>query len=194
MQGLDINEVQASLLSELISDIPNNQLKNFLVFRMKYVEPMMSKELITKTALFEYRKMKILQRVHSGEKVFSTKEQIKNFLETYYKGKEIGYGLGVYHDYVVIGMDNDCNLINKYVVNEQGNYLKIDGEDKAKIYNFLLEHQERIGVVKYFTREEVEQQKLLIESKKKVIETIDVKDKSINSKVIGMFKGKIKKI
>ncbi len=51
MQGMEINEVQASLVSELISDIPNNQLKNFLIFRMSYIEPMMSKELITKTAL-----------------------------------------------------------------------------------------------------------------------------------------------
>ena len=194
MQGLDINEVQASLLSELISDIPNHQLKNFLVFRMKYIEPMMSKDLITKTALFEYRKMKILRRVHSGEKVFSTIEQVQNFLETYYKGKEIGYGLGSYYDFVVIGMDKDCNLLNKYVINEHGSYAKINGDGKAMIYNFLLERQERIGVVKYFTREEAEQKKQLIESKKEVVKTIDVKDKSINSKVMDMMKDKIKKI
>jgi len=194
MQGLNINEVQASLVSELIADVPNNQLKNFLVFRMKYIEPMMSNELITKTALFEYRKMQMEQKMRAGEQPFETVEEVQNFVETYYKNKEIGYGLGSYYDFVVIGMDNDCNLINKYAINEHGSYTKVDGESKAMIYNYLLEHQERIGVVKYFTREEVRQQKLLIENKKEAVEVLDIKDENIDSRVFDMMKDKIKKI
>lgn len=57
-KGLDVNEIQATLISELIKDIPDDKLKDFLVFRMGFIDQYKSKELITKEALFEYQKIK----------------------------------------------------------------------------------------------------------------------------------------
>ena len=94
MQGLDVNEVQASLISELIKDIPNDKLKDFLVFRMKFIDQYKSKELITKEALYEYQKLKTQYRLRAGENVFETVEQVQEYVEAHFKGKEIGYGLG----------------------------------------------------------------------------------------------------
>jgi hypothetical protein len=131
-QGLEVNELQATLISELISDIPDNQLKNFLIFRMQYIEPMMSKELITKRALFDYRRIQTEKRVQSGERVFETVEDLAKFVETYYKGKDLGSGLATYEDFVIIGADKEGNLLNKFVVNEYGNYLKLDSSEEAK--------------------------------------------------------------
>ena len=52
MQGLEINEVQASLVSELIKDIQNDKLKDFFgVFVCSFIDQYKSKELITKEAL-----------------------------------------------------------------------------------------------------------------------------------------------
>ena len=195
MQGMEINEVQASLISELIKDIPNEQLKNFLIFRMSYIEPMMSKELITKTALYEYRRIQMEQRIRAGEEPFETVEEVQNFVETYYKNKEIGYGLGKYYDFVVLGLDKDCNILNKYYINEHGSYYKLKSDEKAIVYDFLFKNQSRIGVVKYYTREEIESKVKQIEnSREKVIE-IDYKDNTIDPKVMKMMmKAKAKRI
>jgi hypothetical protein len=162
-QGLNCNEIQASIVSELIKDIPNNQLREFLIFRMNYVEPMKSSELITKTALYEFRRLQMEKRVQAGEKVFTSPEEIAKFVKTYYKGKDLGNGLATYEDFVIIGVDKEGNLLNKFVVNEYGSYLKLDSSEEAKVYKYLFENQNRIGDVKYYTKEEIEKQRKLIE-------------------------------
>ena len=148
MQGLEINEVQASLVSELIADVPNDKLKDFLVFRMKFIDQFKSKELITKEALFEYQKIKIEHRLKNNEKVFEKIEDMQQYIETYYKGKEIGYGLGQYKDFVVVALDRDCNLLNTYYA-PNGNYYKLTSTEKQVVYNFLFENQHRIGNIKH---------------------------------------------
>lgn len=157
MQGMELNEVQASLVSELISDIPNSQLKNFLIFRMNYIEPYKSKELITKTALFDYRRIQAEQKLWAGEKIFQSADEVRNFIETYYKGRDIGFGLNRYFDYVVIHLDLNCNMINKYGIDEYGNNFVLNSSEKAEVYNYLFENQHKIGYVKYISKDEVEQ-------------------------------------
>jgi hypothetical protein len=147
--ALEINEVQADLLNDLISDIPDDKLKEFLVFRMNYVQPMMSKELITKVALFDFRKKMIEIQLRAGVKVFSDLYEVKEFLQTFYRGKELANGAGDYYDYVVIAMDKDGELINKSVQNEHGSYKKLNNEDTGRVYEYFFENQNKIGVVKY---------------------------------------------
>ena len=148
-QALEINEVQADLLNDLISDIPDSRLKEFLIFRMNYVQPMMSKELITKTALFDFRKKMTEAQLRSGVKLFRTSDDVKEYLQTYYKGKEIANGAGNYYDFVVIAMDKDGELINKYVQNEHGTYKKLNNEEAGAVYQWCLNNQHKIGVVEY---------------------------------------------
>lgn len=148
MQGLDINVVQASLINELIAEIPTDKLKDFLVFRMKFIDQFKSKELITKDALYEYQKLKIEHRLKKGEKVFEKIEDMQNYIETYYKGKDIGYGLGQYKDFVIVALDRDCNLLNTYYA-PNGNYYKLTSTEKQVVYDFLFNNQDRIGNIKH---------------------------------------------
>lgn len=147
MQGLEINEIQASLVSELIKDIPNEKLKDFLVFRMGFIDQYKSKELITKEALYEFQKIKIQHRLRAGEKVFENVEQVQVYIEAHYKNKEIGYGLGQYKDFVIVALDRDCNLLNTYYA-PNGHFYKLTSVEKEKVYNFLYNNQDRIGDIK----------------------------------------------
>lgn len=159
MQGLEVNEVQASLISELIKDVPNENLKDFLVFRMRFIDQFKSKELITKEALFEYQRNKIEHRLRHGEIVFEHIEDMQNYIETYYKGKELGYGLDKYKDFVIIALDRDCNLLNTFYA-PNGNFYKLNSVEKNAVYEFLFKNQSRIGDVKkipYYEDDEIKQ-------------------------------------
>ena len=149
-KALDINEVKASIINELIKDIPDNKLADFFAYRLNFVDEKMSVELITKKAIFEYKRLLIQKRL-KREKVFKSIPELKRFLQDYYKGKDIsncGEGSGFF-EFVVIGMDKDGNLINKNVQNEFGSYLKLTADEEAVYLNWLLGNQFRIGVVDY---------------------------------------------
>ncbi|NPA65064.1 MAG: hypothetical protein GXO16_08840 [Epsilonproteobacteria bacterium] len=148
-KALDINEVQAELISELIADVPDHMLKKFLVFRMNYIQPKMSKELITKNALFDFRRLMIEERLRRGEKVFKSIEEVRQFLLSYYRGKDIVSGPANYYEFVVIGMDADGNLVNKFAQNEYGSFLKLNSEESAVVLQWLFENQHRIGSIDY---------------------------------------------
>jgi hypothetical protein len=177
-QGLELNEVQASLVSELIKDIPNDKLKDFLVFRMNYVDKFKSKELITKEALFEYQKKIVESRLRTGEKVFETVEAIKAHIETFYKGQDLGNGVANFYDFVVIAINSDCELINKYTVNEHGNYKKLDSIDSARVYKWFFENQHRLGDVKIVA---------VYDIAPKLIEAPKEKDNVIDARVLEMI-------
>lgn len=177
--ALEVNVVQASLLSEMIKDIPDENLKDFFVFRMKYIEPMMSKELITKKALFDYRRMQFESGIKNGTFRFKSPDEVKDYLQTYYKGKEIGNGLGCFYDYVVIALDQDGNFINKFVVDEfTGKYRKLNSEDVTSVINDLFSNQNKMGSVQYipYRSEPVKQiaAPVLDEKSKIVRETLDI--------------------
>lgn len=146
-QALEINKVQAELLNMQMKDIPDNELKNFFVFRMNYIEPNMSKELITKNALFDFRKKQILNSIANGSFEFKDIEQLKKFCTTYFKNKDLCNGASNYFDYVVIGMNKDGDLINKFKTNESGHFLKIGSEKESEVYTWLFHNQKRLGVV-----------------------------------------------
>lgn len=76
-------------------------------------------------------------------------ESMIKYIETYFKGKELGNGLASYYDYVVIGLDKDLNLINKYKVLENGGFYKLNSEEKTRVYTYLFENQHKIGSVEY---------------------------------------------
>lgn len=178
-QGLELNEVQASLISELIKDIPNDKLKDFLVFRMNYVDKFKSKELITKDALFEYKKKMVESRLRTGEKVFETVEAIKVHIETFYKGQDLANGVANFYDFVVIALNGDCELINKYTVNEHGNYKRLDSIDSARVYKWFFENQHRLGDTKIIA---------VYDIAPKLIDAPKVKDNDvINARVLEMI-------
>ena len=180
VDALEITQVQATIFNKLLLDIPNDKLMDFIVFRMSYIEPMQSKELITKNALFDFRKKQYLESVANGEFFFLNTDEVKEFCKTYFKGQDLCYGPADYFDYVIISMDKDGNLINKFVIND-GFYLKLTSQEEAKVYLWLFENQKRIGdikVVPYFENKS----KILIENKKEDITINDNVLKLLGSK------------
>ncbi len=148
MEALEINKTQATITSKLIEDIPNNKLTGFIVYRMNFIEPMKSKDLITKEAVFSFRKIMYLNKIKKGTFEFKNVEEVKTFCQTYFKNKDLCYGAEGYYDYVIIGMDKDGNLINKYATNDFGNFLKLESDKEERVYNWLFENPERIGDIK----------------------------------------------
>lgn len=145
--ALEVNPVQASIISKLIVDIPDEKLTDFIVFRMDFIQPMKSKDLITKEAVFSYKKQIFQAQIKKGKFEFSSVEELKKFIQTYYKGQEVCNGPEGYFDYVVIGMNSEGDLINKYAANDIGQYLKLETHKTEKVYQWLFENPERIGSV-----------------------------------------------
>jgi hypothetical protein len=194
--ALEINEVQADLLSDLISDIPNDKLKEFLVFRMNYIQPMMSKELITKTALFDFKRNMIEAKLRAGVKVFEDIYAVKDFLLNFYRGKEIANGAGDYFDFVVIAMDKDGELINKYKQNEHGTYKKLNNDEVGTVLNWLYQKQHRIGVaehVPYFDPFRENPKQLENSQAAKLLELVK-EDEKISPKMSSMLDGLTQKV
>ncbi len=148
MDALEINQVQAMITSKLIEDIPDSKLTDFIVYRMNFVEPMKSKELITKEAVFSFRKIMYLNKIKKETFEFKNIEEVKTFCQTYFKNQDLCYGADGYYDYVIIGMDKDGNLINKYAVNNYGNFLKLESDKEQRVYKWLFENPKRIGDIK----------------------------------------------
>ena len=150
-KALDVNEVKASIINELIKDIPDDKLANFFAYRLNFVDEKMSVELITKKAIFEYKRLLIQARLKRKEKIFKSIPELKRFLQDYYKGKDIANGAkgNGFLEFVVIGMDKDGNLINKSARNEFGVFEKLTANEEAKFIKWLLENQHRIGVIDY---------------------------------------------
>ena len=150
-KALDVNEVKASIINELIKDIPDDKLADFFAYRLNFVNEKMSVELITKKAIFEYKRILIQERLKRKEKIFKSISELKRFLQVYYKGKDIANGAkgNGFLEFVVIGMDKDGNLINKSARNEFGVFEKLTANEEAKFLKWLLENQHRIGVIDY---------------------------------------------
>lgn len=175
-EALDINAVQAEMISGMLSDIPNDKIKTFLIFRMDYIQPMMSKELITKSALFDYKKKTIEARLRNGEQVFNDIYEVKNYLLTFYKGKEIVNGPASYLDSAIIAMNSEGEMINKFAQNEHGSYKKLNNDDTGAVLEWCLVNQHRIGDVRYVKYEE---------PKQLMLETIEHNNAVDNKKLLG---------
>lgn len=177
MDGLEINRVQAMIINEMLRDVSNDSLFNFLAFRTNYIEPMHSKELITKNALFDFRKIQMLQSIENGVGGFAALEDVKQFCKTYFKGQDLCYGAANYYDYVIIAMDKDGNLINKFDMRD-GFYQKLNSFEEQEVYSWLFENQKRIGTVKTIPYKET---KRAVGTKKE--------DNIIGDKVLNLIKG-----
>lgn len=146
-QALEINEVQAELLNAELQEFPDDKLKDFFKFRMKFIQPQRSKEVTTKMALFEFKKFFYLARIKKGKTQFNSIDEVKVFCDTYFRNEDLCYGAGSFFDYVVIGMDKDGNLINKYFQNN-GFFEKLTSHKESEVYEWLFKNQNRIGVIK----------------------------------------------
>ena len=155
MEALDVNRTKAQIIDMVIRDIPDNKLKDFFVFRMQYIEPHKSADVATKEALADYQRLTIRAQLRKGGQLFKTPESVLKHLQTFYKGRDIVNGPAHFYDYVIIGMNKDGELINKYKINEHGNYSRLNGDDAAEVLLWLFNNQSSIGEVKFIPEREI---------------------------------------
>jgi hypothetical protein len=154
MDALEINETKANIINGTIKDIPDDKLPDFFIFRMKFLEPYKSADVATKEAVSDFQRISIRARLKAGDRIFSTPEAVRHHLETFYRGRDIVNGPGRFFDYVVIAMNKDGEMVNKYKINEHGGFTRLNGEDVADVLQWLFIHQDRIGDVKIIQERE----------------------------------------
>lgn len=155
-EALECNNTQALVYSELLKEISDEDLIDFFKFRLNFIEQYTSKELATKKALIAYKQNQILGALANGIKVFNDKERMINFIKTVFKGKDFCYGAKGYHDFVIFGLDDNGEILNKYAIDDFGRFMKLNSDESAEIYNWLFENQRRIGVIKHISKAETD--------------------------------------
>ncbi|MGG7049073.1 MULTISPECIES: hypothetical protein [unclassified Campylobacter] len=157
-EALNANQTQALIISELIKPLKDEDLVPFFAFRASFIQPMQSAELITKNAVYAYRKQKTLQAIRAGEFRFKSVDGVVNFVREYFKNERLCYGAASFKDFVIIGVDAHGNLINHYAINQNtGKPKQLSSGEEYEVYSWLYEKQERIGVVKFIAQKEREQ-------------------------------------
>lgn len=150
-EALGINQTQAYITNELIKEVPDEKLLEFFAYRLKFVEPMRSGELITKMAVFEYKKHMTLKAIRADKFRFKSISEVIEFIQTFFKNQRLCYGLGGYKEFVIIGVDESGNLINHYNINQYGKPSRLSSDDEASIYLALWQNQHRIGDIKFIS-------------------------------------------
>lgn len=154
--ALECNEVQAIIYDNLMGEIDDKDLIDFFKFRLNFIEQYTSKELATKKALIAYKQNQILNALAGGIRVFNDKERMIIFIKTVFKGKDFCYGAKGYHDFVIFGLDDNGEILNKYAIDDFGRFMKLNSDESAEIYNWLFENQHRIGIIKHISKAEID--------------------------------------
>lgn len=189
--ALECNEVQAIIYDNLMGEIDDKDLIDFFKFRLNFIEQYTSKELATKKALIAYKQNQILNALASGIRVFSDKEKMINFIKTVFKGKDFCYGAKNYYDFVIFGLDESGEILNKYAIDNLGRFVKLNSDESAEIYNWLFENQHRIGVIKHISKTEADK----IAQAKKIAPVNNNNNKIVMSaKTKNLLRGTLKRI
>lgn len=190
-EALECNNTQALVYSELLKEISDEDLIDFFKFRLNFIEQYTSKELATKKALIAYKQNQILGALANGIKVFNDKERMINFIKTVFKGKDFCYGAKGYHDFVIFGLDDNGEILNKYAIDDFGRFMKLNSDESAEIYNWLFENQRRIGVIKHISKAETDK----IAQAKKIAPVNNNNNKiEMSAKTKNLLRGTLKRI
>lgn len=190
-EALECNNTQALVYSELLKEISDEDLIDFFKFRLNFIEQYTSKELATKKALIAYKQNQILNALAIGVRVFNDKERMINFIKTVFKGKDFCYGAKGYHDFVIFGLDDNGEILNKYAVDDFGRFMKLNSDESAEIYNWLYENQHRIGIIKHISKAEIDK----IAQAKKIAPVNNNNNKiAMSAKTKNLLHGALKRI
>lgn len=190
-EALECNNTQALVYSELLKEISDEDLIDFFKFRLNFIEQYTSKELVTKKALIAYKQNQILSALAGGIRVFNDKERMINFIKTVFKGKDFCYGAKGYRDFVIFGLDDNGEILNKYALDDFGRFMKLNSDESAEIYNWLYENQHRIGIIKHISKAETDK----IAQAKKIAPVNNNNNKiAMSAKTKNLLHGALKRI
>ncbi|MGH1601576.1 hypothetical protein [Campylobacter majalis] len=195
-KALDVNEIKANIINELIKPLADSELTKFFAFRTSFIQPMQSAELITKNAVYAYRKQKTLQAIKAGEFRFKKLQTLINFVQEFFKNERLCYGPASFKDFVIIGVDKDANLINHYAINQTtGKPKQLSTDSEIEVYEWLFKNQERIGVIKFIAQTtQITQEKQELLSITEQLQKDPDAPIPISEKALAMLEGLTKRI
>lgn len=151
---MEVPVATAMVFAQMIPEIPYDRIVDFGRFIVEGYEPKKSKILAVKEAVVAYRRSMTELAIRSGKMRFDDREEMIRWIVRHYRGMELVSGPASYMRHVVIGVDEEGRLVNKYVLDEHGRYKPLDHESSMEVYIWLFSNQHRIGDVEHITPSE----------------------------------------
>lgn len=131
--------------------VETNKLIDFSIYMDYFRGEYVSVEVAMNKAINSYKKALILNSIKKGIKAFKNVKELVKFVKEACRGEDLfsGHKGSPYIEGVVICVDDDGNLRNKFIVNKNGVYERLDSADTRRVYEYLFNHQEKIGAVEY---------------------------------------------
>lgn len=150
--------------SLLLKNVATNELINFSVFAEKYRKEYQNTDALLFRATMEWNKIVFLKMREKGLRFFNDVDTLAAFCKEIYRGTRLcngGTGSG-FLESTIISVDANGVLRNECVL-ENGVFQRLTSDEETHLFEYLLEHQEKIGVVQIKTREsEVKQAQLAV--------------------------------
>ncbi|MCR4942036.1 MAG: hypothetical protein K5978_04520 [Campylobacter sp.] len=127
--------------------IKDDELIDFAIFCDRYMSNFVSKDAAIHKACVAWQRNFITHNAKPGARFFKNKDLMIEFIKEAFKNDELcscGKGSGFINS-VIILVDEFGNLRNKFRVNDNGVYTRLDANDEAMIFSWLFENQHKIG-------------------------------------------------
>ena len=136
---------------KILELVDTNKLIDFSIYMDSFRGEYVSVEVAMNKAINSYKKALILNSIKKGIKAFKNVKELVKFVKEAYRGEDLfsGHKGSPYIEGVVICVDDDGNLRNKFVVNKNGVFQRLDSVDEKRVWEYLFAHQEKIGAVEY---------------------------------------------
>lgn len=133
------DRAQIKFASEsVLKDINDEQLNGFALFALSMKTKYDNSIQMLLNAVSEYQKENYLKTIRAT-KPFQNIQSLRNFLNTYFKGKIVGSGIKPFL-YTNIRLNDDLQLVN------ENTQKPLNAEDESEFLKNLLEEQDLIGV------------------------------------------------
>lgn len=133
------DKTQVKFASEsVLKDINDEQLNGFALFALSMKTKYDNSIQMLLNAVAEYQKENYLKTIRAT-KPFQNIQSLRNFLNTYFKGKIVGSGIAPFL-YTSIRLNDELQLVN------ENTQKPLNAEDESEFLKNLLEEQDLIGV------------------------------------------------
>ena len=122
----------------VLKDISDDKLNEFALFALSMKTKYDNSIQMLLNAVSEYQKEQYLKTIRAA-KPFSNIQSLRNFLNTYFKGKIVGSGIAPFI-YTSIRLNDDLQFIN------ENTQKPLNSEDECEFLENLLNSQELIGI------------------------------------------------
>lgn len=187
------SEVKALQYLALLNGIPDSEIINFANYALKHKREFDSRDSYVARAVESFKASLALMAIREGKFSFKDRAEMVAFIKQNFRGKELVSGAKPFLPYVVIALDENATLVNKFRVTDYGKFIPLSSDDVTLVYDYLFANQQRIGDVKYISQSEYnkvakEQNRLLGSTKKDEVVSAP------NDKILAMTKRLTKKV